>query len=189
VELTGDYTDDAGQLANVKTYLAELDRLDFTADQTGLVPPLPADTPAEYRIAGNATCVDCHQRDDQLWKASRHAKAWEDLKQMGRQVDPYCQQCHTTGYGLPGGFISVGKSLNLVGVGCENCHGPSQSHVENPDIKTSFDAKDQCVRCHDRENSPKFGYDHYWEKIKHGETPGTQPARPTTSATAKDTNS
>jgi hypothetical protein len=45
------------------------------------------------------------------------------------------------------------------------------------------------VRCHDRENSPKFNYDQYWDKIKHGETPGTRPASPTTSATAKDTNS
>ena len=30
-------------------------------------------------------------------------------------------------------------------------------------------AKDCCTACHDRENSPKFDYDKYWEKIRHGQ--------------------
>ncbi len=25
-----------------------------------------------------------------------------------------------------------------------------------------------CIRCHDRENSPQFGFDEYWALIEHG---------------------
>ena len=35
---------------------------------------------------------------------SKHALAWQTLQNRGLQVDPQCQTCHTTGYGLPGGF-------------------------------------------------------------------------------------
>ncbi|MDM8009287.1 MAG: multiheme c-type cytochrome [Phycisphaerae bacterium] len=177
VELTDDWPDDRSQLANLKQYLDELDHRAFEPDQTGLVPSAPPDVPPGYQIAGSDTCRECHERDNELWDASRHAKAWMDLRAMGRQVDPYCQQCHTTGYGLPGGFVTIGKSPDRLGVGCESCHGPSQVHVEEPERRTPFDAKDQCTRCHDHENSPSFGYERYWEKIKHGETKGTLPDR------------
>src|SRR5207244_324587 len=43
-----------------------------------------------------------------------------------------------------------------------------QCHTKNPTIKTVFAARDQCVRCHDRENSPGFQYRSYWERIRHG---------------------
>jgi hypothetical protein len=35
-------------------------------------------------------------------------------------------------------------------------------------VRTPFAAADQCVRCHDRENSPTFAYTAFWEKIRHG---------------------
>ena len=40
-----------------------------------------------------------------------------------------------------------------------------------PDVHTPYfaQAKDHCTGCHDRENSPKFDYDKYWEKIRHGQ--------------------
>jgi hypothetical protein len=84
-------------------------------------------------------------------------------------VDNYCMQCHTTGFGLPGGFVSRTSSPQLVNVGCESCHGPSQAHVEKPKIRTPFAAADQCIRCHDHENSPEFVYAAYWPRIRHGE--------------------
>lgn len=186
-ELTGDWADDRDQLENLKQYLEELDRRAFEPDQTGLVPSAPPDVPPGYQIAGSDSCRECHERDNELWDASRHAKAWEDLKAMGRHVDPYCQLCHTTGYGLPGGFVTIGKSPDRIGVGCESCHGPSQVHVEEPERKTPFDPKDQCTRCHDQENSPKFGYERYWEKIKHGETEASQPDRAGTQPASRET--
>ena len=83
-------------------------------------------------------------------------------------MDPYCQHCHTTGYGLPGGFQSIADGKLRQDVGCESCHGPAQSHVVQPRQKTMYDARDRCVACHDHENSPQFDRQKYWDQIAHG---------------------
>jgi hypothetical protein len=59
-----------------------------------------------------------------------------------------------------------------MGVGCESCHGPSLGHNAEPLVHTAYfaQAKNQCTGCHDRENSPKFEYDKYWNQIVHGDT-------------------
>lgn len=168
VEMTAAFPDDAGQQANLRRYLDDLGRRDFAADETGLAPKLPAELPKDYRIAGNASCRSCHGADCAGWDGSKHAHAWATLAGKGSHVDPYCQQCHTTGYGLPGGFVSLTRGEAVRSVGCESCHGPSAGHARDPKVKTMFAAKDQCATCHDRENSPTFAYDEYWPKIRHG---------------------
>jgi hypothetical protein len=72
------------------------------------------------------------------------------------------------GYGLPGGFESVRRSPSAVGVGCETCHGPTLAHSRDPRTRTPFTGRDQCGRCHDHENSPRFEYAGFWERIRHG---------------------
>jgi hypothetical protein len=168
VELGPEWTDDGEQQANVRRYLEELGRRDFPAAETGFAPDLPAALPGDYRLAGNQSCTQCHKQDCTLWETSKHAHAWQTLAERGYHVDAFCQQCHTTGYGLPGGFQSAARSQSVINVGCESCHGPSHAHVRNPKTKTTFIAQDQCARCHDRENSPTFDYASYWSRIQHG---------------------
>jgi len=170
VELSGRYADDPAQLANLRQFYADLARADFTPEQTGLASPPPSALGAGYRLAGEPSCRECHTDDCRAWHASKHAQAWESLRKKGAQVDPYCQQCHSTGYGLPGGFVSPRRTPKLGGVGCQSCHGPSQAHAEDPEgIKTPLrPAADRCRGCHDAENSPQFVYDEYWSKIRHG---------------------
>jgi hypothetical protein len=172
VELTGTFPDDAVQLQNLDNYRAGLKRADFRSTDTGLASALV--TTAEFRIAGSAACASCHKEDHSIWVHTGHAHAWKSLVAKRYEVDPFCQQCHTTGYGLPDGFVSASRAPHNVDVGCENCHGPSQAHVRNPKVRTPYQAADQCVRCHDAENSPTFAYDAYWEKIKHGSVDATQ---------------
>ncbi len=168
VEMNSAFADDAEQNDNVHRYLERLAREDFRADETALVPAVPADAPKDYRLAGDRSCVNCHQKDGEHWSSTPHARAWQTLSERGSHADPSCQQCHTTGYGLPGGFLSVSRSSASVGVRCESCHGPSLAHSQRPDTHTPFAARDQCVRCHDRENSPKFDYAAFWPQIRHG---------------------
>lgn len=168
VEMGPSLPDDPAQDQNVQVYLATLAERDFPASQTDLVPPLPPGAPDDYRIAGSATCVTCHANTKEVWAHSRHAHASESLRPRGFHVDPTCLQCHTTGYGQPGGFQSVSKGAGLDAVGCESCHGPSLAHTRNPTmVRTAFNASDQCKRCHDLENSPKFDYPLYWPRIQH----------------------
>ena len=62
----------------------------------------------------------------------------------------------------------MARSADRINVGCESCHGPGEQHSLNPKVRTLFAAKDQCLQCHDRENSPAFEYATYWSKIVHG---------------------
>lgn len=168
IELDASFKDDPEQLRNLDEFYAVLEARDFAAEETGFVPPQPVDPPAGYRIAGSESCRDCHESDAHAWDVSAHPHAWKTLIDRGAQVDSDCQRCHTTGFGLPGGFVSAKRSADRVGVGCESCHGPSRGHVDNPEMKTAFAARDFCIRCHDRENSPQFEFASYWDRIRHG---------------------
>jgi predicted CXXCH cytochrome family protein len=71
----------------------------------------------------------------------------------GEQTAFDCGSCHTTGYvpegnqdGLPG-LVGTWAEEN---VGCEECHGPGSSHVNNPyliDMKVDRDSE-LCGSCH-----------------------------------------
>jgi hypothetical protein len=169
VELDGRFADDPGQLANLESYRKMLLERDFTSAETSFAPPLPDRLPENYQVAGTAACKACHEEDCTVWKESKHAAAWATLEARSSHGDPFCQQCHTTGYGLSGGFVSLAAGAGRVAVGCESCHGPAQAHSLRPQTPTTYVAHDQCLRCHDRENSPTFAYAGYWEKIRHGQ--------------------
>ena len=158
LEIDASLNDDADQLQNVKDFYAILEARDFSATETGFVPTQPINPPTGFRVANSIACLDCHGNDYHTWENSTHAHAWATLVKDGSHVDSDCQRCHSTGFGLPGGFVSAKRSLDRVNVGCESCHGPSQGHVDDPEIKTAFVARDLCTRCHDRENSPKFEF-------------------------------
>ena len=43
------------------------------------------------------------------------------------------------------------------GLSCETCHGPSEAHVEAPEVKLPKLSYDKCVRCHEASPSrPKW---------------------------------
>ncbi len=165
-EVTSNLAENDALVNNLKRYYAALAKRDFTVTEAGLVSNLQSD--ATYRVAGSESCAKCHPDDFQAWHSSQHSRAWNDLVARQAQFDPFCQQCHTTGYGYEGGFVSVGQTPRLVQVGCENCHGPSAAHVVNPKMKTPFPAAERCTSCHDHENSPQFAYAALWQKIRHG---------------------
>jgi hypothetical protein len=169
IELSEQFADDAAQAKNLADFRQQLADRDLTAADSGLVADAGRDVPDDYRFSGSASCATCHSEDADHWQKSGHAHAWETLSQRKAQMDSYCQQCHTTGFDLPGGFQSAKSTADRVSVGCESCHGPSHAHVQSSSVKTPFAAKDQCVRCHDHENSPKFNYASYWMKIQHGQ--------------------
>lgn len=175
VEVTSDLPESGPQIENLARYHERLKARDFTAREAALSRAAPTITLAsQFKIAGSHSCAACHGQDNQLWHASKHAHAWDVLVMKDSQFDPECQQCHTTGYGIDGGFVNVNESGNRTGVGCENCHGPSLAHVRDPRVRTPFPAKEQCLGCHDHENSPAFALTSYWQKIVHGKTPATK---------------
>lgn len=176
IELTADIPDDATQLANLRAYRDELARLDLPAAESGFAPAEAFGTRGNFGIAGSDACRDCHVGEFESWHASRHAHGWESLARDDSQVDSYCQQCHSTGFGWPGGFVSARRSIDRTGVGCESCHGPSLAHIADTSVAPPFAAADACLTCHDPENSPEFAYDRYWKQIEHGRRAATSAA-------------
>ncbi len=107
----------------------------------------------EHRFVGPQTCTEkCHQQQGESWAKTRMARSFDALrpgtyakeKEMVG-LDPEadyteveeCLRCHTTGYGLVGGFVSFEETPEMAGVTCEACHGPGGMYVE-----TVMDADD-----------------------------------------------
>ncbi|TWT33535.1 hypothetical protein KOR34_33670 [Posidoniimonas corsicana] len=94
------------------------------------------------------------------------------------------------------GFVSLQATSHLNANGCENCHGPAARHVaaENGDIDATDEQiealrqelhmelvenegnKDgqklgevvnNCLLCHDEDNSPDFDFQLYWPHVEH----------------------
>ena len=169
VELSEHFRDESVQSENLHAFRRELAAADFAASSTGLVYPTSTGGQEGAVVAGSESCQACHADEYQAWRESNHARAWETIRAEGAHVDPECQRCHTTGYGLAGGFESIARSPERTAVGCESCHGPSQLHVAHPQTKkTPLAAREACQRCHDRENSPRFEFAAYWKQIIHG---------------------
>jgi len=96
----------------------------------------PADTtpepapPAGQTYTGTKACASCHFKQFMAWRKTKHAKeAWQSVPENYR-ADANCINCHTTGYGQATGFKDAESTPNLVGTGCEACHGPGSKHEE-----------------------------------------------------------
>jgi len=144
------------------------------------------------RFVGSKKCASCHEISYDIWKKSFHAEAYDTLTKADppRNFDPECVSCHVTGwhptkfFPYESGFECPEKTPQLLHVGCENCHGPGEKHVavemsgselERQELRkamrlTRAEAeKQQCITCHDLDNSPKFDFKTYWPLIEHKE--------------------
>jgi hypothetical protein len=182
VEMRDEWKDDPDQVENLARFRGVVAAESFGKDDL-VFPRVAADLALlrendwlarrDLRVAGTSQCRQCHVDDCKSWSRSAHAHAFASLENTGAHVDPYCQQCHTTGFGLPEGFVSFkDSSKDLQNVGCESCHGPSLGHALDPQNVSPSVFREQaamhCISCHDHENSPHFNYETYWPKIAHG---------------------
>jgi hypothetical protein len=141
---------------------------------------------------GSQKCESCHEKACDIWKKSGHGHAYDTLAKLDppRNFDPECISCHVVGwhptkfFPYESGYESKEKTPKLVNAGCENCHGPGEKHaaaesIGSEDLRkklrkamtaTKADAKkQQCVSCHDLDNSPAFDFDAYWPLVEHHE--------------------
>jgi nitrate/TMAO reductase-like tetraheme cytochrome c subunit len=128
--------------------------------------------PTRGHYVGSNTCQSCHASEHATWSESAHAHAWESLSAAGETGNSECLRCHTTAYGLTGGFPKAGANAHpdLERVGCESCHGPGSEHVKADATKIGSivslgDKCDSCVilqicgGCHDDANDPAFEFE------------------------------
>lgn len=154
---------------------------------------IPFAVAEEHAYVGTKNCKKCHIKEWKSWSETKMAKTFETLKpgvaaeakqkagldpNKDYTTDASCVKCHVTGYGKPGGFVSVDKTPELVGVGCEMCHGaggtytkPELMSLKNKNYKRADVvaagmvekvAVEQCLGCHNAE-SPFVGDDYVFD--------------------------
>lgn len=209
VELDHRYKDSEKIKAIFKSYQDELKTLwekDLLRDIA------ERDHPTGRKFVGSFACADCHDEEFAIWEdgvngeGGPHEEATRSLEKnpnddrvwVQRHFDPECISCHVTGwnaqnyYPYKTGFMDLTND-ELVGNGCENCHGPGSAHVEIEELAAKGQQVDPveriqrtremylsitearataCKECHDLDNSPDFllegGFDKYWPQVEHG---------------------
>ncbi|RJR16441.1 MAG: hypothetical protein C4581_10130 [Nitrospiraceae bacterium] len=134
---------------------------------------------AEY--IGAKKCKACHMKQFKSWSETTMAKSFENLKagvkadeKKKAGLDPAkdytndkdCLKCHTTGYGEPGGFVSLEKTPDLIDVQCESCHGPGADFsqimkkdkqfklvdVKKAGLSLPSEKENNCMDCHGKDS-------------------------------------
>lgn len=147
----------------------------------------------DHAYVGSKKCRVCHLNEWKSWSETKMANAFEILKPGERAerkkevgLDPEkdytsdetCLPCHTTGHGKPGGFADAASTPDLLGVGCEMCHGAGGTYtkdgymtLKNKEYKkadlvavglTDQITVKQCTECHNSE-SPFVGDDYVFD--------------------------
>lgn len=117
------------------------------------------------KYIGSLACKTCHEKEYKSFvthaKKSTSFRSIERVKkELTEEEIKGCYYCHTTGYGKPGGFVSLEKTPHLKNAGCEVCHGPGEFHVKEKDpsyIKRRLTTED-CEVCHTSERVKAFRY-------------------------------
>jgi hypothetical protein len=158
LEVTRDVASDGSVRALLDRVFRRINAHNADAYRAVRPPPATADAPG---YVGSRTCAACHTPAYFWWQRTPHARAFDTLVARGRELDLDCVGCHVTGYEKPGGS-TIGHLDELKGVGCESCHGPGSSHVNNPQQPGRAIARvapeATCAGCHDREHSDAFAY-------------------------------
>jgi len=63
------------------------------------------------------------------------------------------------------GFVNEAQTPLLMGVGCENCHGPGSAHVQGHGKVLTAPPRTACNQCHTPEHDGGFA-GHEEEKMK-----------------------
>jgi hypothetical protein len=142
-------------------------------DEEGLTLLTEARSGNANRYIGAESCRECHAKAVEIWETSAHAHAYETLATPEDRENADCLKCHTTGHGASDGFTNERLTAELAAVSCDACHGRGSHHVqfhqgESVPEKSAKLLTNDCIGCHDQENSPEFEREAYWIKIIHG---------------------
>jgi len=118
----------------------------------------------EYKYSGNLKCRLCHREFFLGRKKDPHEHTFKDhIKKGDHAEEGKCLACHTTGFGIPTGFVDAKSTRKLTDVQCEGCHGPGSVHNAR-DAKGGFLAgtdkpeilKKMCQACHNARWNKSF---------------------------------
>lgn len=165
IDLTEQVSADRDMQGVLEAYYTQLKAMNMDKGDVTRCKPTSTEAPT---YVGTAECVECHEEAHDFWKKTKHAVAWKTLEDQDKHFDLTCIGCHTIGYEKPGGFCKLSDVGVLKDVGCENCHGPGSTHVEDSDpdsIRLSVTESTCAGECHVPEHSDTFEFQKYLREI------------------------
>lgn len=120
----------------------------------------------QARYVGSKSCGECHPQEyERFSEFSKKSGSFESIKTMKPKLTrgeyQGCFECHTTGYGKTGGFVSEKETPELKNAGCEVCHGPGSIHADTggdpAEIRHDLSMED-CTRCHNSDRVNVFDF-------------------------------
>jgi len=167
IELTRRRPEEPTAQAALADYEARIPELVSTCEASVTCPEPGPDEPT---YVGVEACYNCHQDAVKLWRAALvelpgtdeagrpvvrklgHSKAWQTLRDVGKDKDRTCVGCHSVGFNAPGGYCRVSDVDFRTDVQCEACHGPGSKHIQNGGDKSSLTVLEvkeaTCRGCH-----------------------------------------
>ncbi|WP_407635553.1 multiheme c-type cytochrome [Fundidesulfovibrio putealis] len=137
----------------------------FLASSLLVIQPESCRAADEPSYVGSKACSQCHEKQyENFSKYSKKAHAWDSIAimkpKLKEQELKQCYECHTTGYGRKGGFVSKEATPHLADVGCESCHGPGGEHAASGDPKQirRRPAVETCTACHNPQRVEDFNF-------------------------------
>lgn len=128
-------------------------------------PCIAAPSPITPLYVGSQACKPCHETEYAVFVAyAKKSRSYQSIErlQKGLTEDDLkkCYACHTTGYGQPGGFVSLEKTPHLKNAGCEVCHGPGSIHIQERSLKSIIaePTLQLCNTCHTSERVKAFRF-------------------------------
>lgn len=130
-----------------------------------ILPTGASSAKVEFGYVGSKACSSCHEKEYLSFsKYSKKAKSWESVAIMRAKLKDHelkqCYECHTTGYGKQGGFVSKEATPDMADVGCETCHGPGSAHAASgdPKLMTRRPTVETCTACHNPQRVEDFRF-------------------------------
>ncbi len=124
---------------------------------------VPSPTPPSY--VGSLACEPCHKTEYAIFvRYAKKSRSYQSIERLEKGLTGddlrKCYACHTTGYGQPGGFISLEETPHLKNAGCEVCHGPGSTHVQDESLDSIIrhPTLQLCNTCHTSERIKAFHY-------------------------------
>jgi len=126
---------------------------------------------AGRKFFGNDFCGNCHSAELEHWKTTPHARALETLENIDKAENSACLDCHTTGFGYPGGFVSVEETPEMGGIGCEECHRipPNADYSEDEPHRVLPLIEKWCTRCHKKPHIVEFDFETMKKEVQHND--------------------
>ncbi len=166
------YVGDQASRERIARFKREI--LQETIDELAQVSQEPSSPP---RYVSSSGCYSCHTEHYTRWTLTKHTQAYEALLTRGEERNPECLTCHSTGFGVSGGWAELipANLRKFKAVQCEACHGPLERHPHDPEVRPARPGVELCESCHDEANSPAFDYHSYLPRGSCVETTGLAP--------------